>query len=130
MLDRAIDLNPADPHLWTFHHDRAEAKFALGQLDDAERDSKVAVRLPNASHFAWATLVAGLGAAGKREDAAEAIQQLKRLKREYALDFAHEELAHHANRTFVGVYLDGLARAGLAETEQPPGARVVSAPAY
>ena len=130
LLDRAIDLNPADPHLWTFHHDRAEAKFALGRLGDAERDSKVAVRMPNASHFAWATLVAGLGAAGKREEAQEAIHQLKHLKREYALDFAYEELAHHANRPFVDIYLDGLARAGLPETEQPPDKPVISAPAY
>jgi hypothetical protein len=27
-LDRAIGLDPHDPHLWTFYHDRAEACVA------------------------------------------------------------------------------------------------------
>jgi hypothetical protein len=36
------------------------------------------------------------------------------MKPDYALTGAAEELGHHANQTFVGEYLAGLARAGLA----------------
>ncbi len=112
-LDQAIDLDPQDPHLWTFYHDRAEARFAQGRLAEAERDSKTAVRLPNASHFAWATLVAVLGAAKKLDSAQQALRRLKLIKPGYSVAFARDELTHHANRTFVSDYLEGLERAGL-----------------
>jgi DNA-binding SARP family transcriptional activator len=113
-LDRAIGLDPHDPHSWTFYHDRAEACFALGRLAEAERFSRIAVGLPNASHFAHATLVAIMGAARKADGAAAAVQRLRRLKPNYALGAAAAELGHHANQSFVGEYLAGLARAGLA----------------
>lgn len=118
LLDRAIDLDPYDPHLWTFYHDRAEAQFALGQLAEAGANSRTAVRLPNASHFAWTTLAAVLGAAGDREAASRAVHQLSLFRPDYSLDLARDELAHHANRRFVDDYLDGLRRAGLAP--RPP----------
>lgn len=113
MLDRAIDLDPYDPHLWTFYHDRAEAQFALGHLAEAAANSRAAVRLPNASHFAWTTLAAVLGAAGDREGAARAVHQLGLFRPGYTLEHARHELAHHTNRRFVADYLDGLQRAGV-----------------
>jgi DNA-binding SARP family transcriptional activator/TolB-like protein len=113
-LDRAIGLDPHDPHLWTFYHDRAEACFALGRMAEAERFSRIAVALPNASHFAHTTLVAIMGAARKSDGAAAAIARLRQIKPDYALGAAAEELGHHANQTFVGEYLAGLSRAGLA----------------
>ncbi|MGF1625384.1 MAG: BTAD domain-containing putative transcriptional regulator, partial [Alphaproteobacteria bacterium] len=117
-LDRAIDLDPHDPHLWTFYHDRAEARFALGDLAEAAKNSKVAVRLPNASHFAWATLASVLGVAGDQENAGRALARLRLFRPGYSLDHAVAELAHHANRLFVGDYLAGLELAGLGH-EQP-----------
>jgi DNA-binding SARP family transcriptional activator/TolB-like protein len=113
-LDRAIGLDPHDPHSWTFYHDRAEACFALGRVEEAERFSRIAVGLPNASHFAHATLVAVMGAAGKSAGTAAAVARLRRMKPDYAMAAAAEELGHHANQSFVGEYLAGLARAGLA----------------
>ena len=113
-LDRAIGLDPHDPHSWTFYHDRAEACFALGRLAEAERFSRIAVGLPNASHFAHTTLVAIMGAAGKSDGTTAAVARLRRMKPDYALAAAAEELGHHANQSFVGEYLAGLTRAGLA----------------
>jgi len=113
-LDRAIGLDPHDPHSWTFYHDRAEACFALGRLAEAERFSRIAVGLPNASHFAHATLVAIMGASRKSDGTAAAVARLRRMKPDYALAAAAEELGHHANQSFVGEYLAGLTRAGLA----------------
>ncbi len=114
-LDQAIDLDPQDPHLWTFYHDRAEALFAQGDVEGATKNSKAAVRLPNASHFAWASLVAILGASKKHEEVAAALRRLKLVKPEYSLNFARDELSHHANRDFVDNYLDGLTLAGFKE---------------
>ncbi len=114
-LDQAIDLDPQDPHLWTFYHDRAEAHFAQGNLTEAAKNSKAAVRLPNASHFAWASLVAIMGSSGKNEEVAQALRRLKLVKPEYSVSFARDELSHHANREFVDNYLDGLFAAGLDE---------------
>ncbi|GAB5469763.1 MAG: hypothetical protein Kilf2KO_27930 [Rhodospirillales bacterium] len=121
-LDRAIALDSQDPHLWTFYHDRAEALFALGRLAEAEQSAKQAVRLPNASHFAWATLVSILGARGRKAASRGALERLQRLQPGYSLAFARDELAHHANRDFVALYLDGLQRAGLIW--RPPSSRV------
>lgn len=114
-LDQAIDLDPQDPHLWTFYHDRAEAHFAQGDVQKAAKNSKAAVRLPNASHFAWASLVAILGSSRKHDEIQAALRRLKLMKPEYSLSFARDELSHHANRDFVENYLDGLAAAGLKE---------------
>jgi DNA-binding SARP family transcriptional activator len=113
-LDRAIALDAHDPHLWTFYHDRAEACFALGRLAEAERSSRIAVALPNATHFAHATLVAIMGASRKGDGTAAAVARLRQANPNYALSAAAAELGHHANQTFVGEYLAGLSRAGLA----------------
>ncbi|MGH6930527.1 MAG: BTAD domain-containing putative transcriptional regulator, partial [Dongiaceae bacterium] len=113
-LDRAIGLDPHDPHLWTFYHDRAEACFALGRMAEAERFSRIAVALPNATHYPHATLVAIMGASRKGDGAAAAVARLRQIKPNYALTAAAEELGHHANQPFVGEYLEGLSRAGLA----------------
>jgi hypothetical protein len=40
--------------------------------------------------------------------------RLRQIKPDYGLAAAAEELGHHANQSFVGEYLAGLARAGLA----------------
>lgn len=114
-LDQAIDLDPQDPHLWTFYHDRAEAFFAQGDVEAARKNSKAAVRLPNASHFAWASLVAILGSSKKHEEVTAAVRRLRLMKPEYSLNFARDELSHHANRDFVDNYLDGLSLAGFKD---------------
>ena len=75
-------------------------------MGEAAKNSKAAVRLPNASHFAWASLVAILGGAGKDEEVAQALRRLKQIKPEYSVSFARDELSHHANRDFVDNYLD------------------------
>jgi hypothetical protein len=94
--------------------DRAEACFALGRLADAERSSRIAVALPNSSHFAHATLVAIMGASRKSDGTAAAVARLRQINPTYALSAAAAELGHHANQTFVGEYLAGLSRAELA----------------
>ena len=90
-LDMALQLSPRDPHLWTFHHVRALALFDLRRLDEAEREAIRATHSPNTTHWAFATLLAVLGALGKSRDAVPVAAQLRRLKPDYTCSFARTE---------------------------------------
>ena len=113
LLDTAIELNPHDPHLWTFHHDQSEAYFALGQLAEAERSVRAAARLPNATHWPWVTLASVLGLAKRTEEAIEARKELQRRWPGYNLAAATKDLSHLTDLSFVQSYLEGLKIAGL-----------------
>ena len=112
-LDAAIELNPYDPHLWSFLHDRSEAHFALGSLANAERDARAAARAPNATHWPWVTLAAVLGAADKREQSQDAVRELLSRRPDYTLSDARHDVCHFADASFVELYIEGLGRAGL-----------------
>jgi DNA-binding SARP family transcriptional activator len=113
ILETAIELNPHDPHLWSFYHDQSEAYFALGLLAEAERAARAAARLPNATHWPWVTLTSVLGAANKREEAAEALSELLRRRPDYSLRVATSDFSHLTDQDFVYRYLEGLRTAGL-----------------
>lgn len=113
LFDRAIELNPHDPHLWSFFHDQSESYFALGRLAEAERSARTAASLPNATHWPWITLAAVLGAANKQEQAVEAVHQLLARRPHYSLASARGEFEHFTSEVFVARYMEGLERAGL-----------------
>lgn len=50
LIERAAELSPRDPHLWTFHHVRSMAHLAREELDRAEVYSRKAIRQPNATY--------------------------------------------------------------------------------
>jgi TolB-like protein/Flp pilus assembly protein TadD len=111
LLERACELSPRDPHLWTFHHCRAVAHFSLDELQSAEHFARQACRHPNATSWAFATLAAILGHLG--EIAAAAVAELLRRKPGYTRAAAQEDLFFCADQAFIERYLDGLGRAGL-----------------
>jgi tetratricopeptide (TPR) repeat protein len=113
LLDRAVELGPQDPHLWSFFHDQSEAYFALGRFPEAERSARAAARLPNATHWPWLTLASVLGAANRREQASDAVRELLRRRPHYNLSCANDDFAHFSDESFVACYLNGLNRAGL-----------------
>lgn len=112
-LDAAVELNPYDPHLWSFLHDRSEAQFALGAFASAERDARAAARAPNATHWPWVTLTAVLGAAGKRDEARDALRELLTRRPDYGLSIARNDLSHFSDASFAEMYIEGLTQAGL-----------------
>jgi TolB-like protein/DNA-binding winged helix-turn-helix (wHTH) protein len=115
LLERATELSPRDPHLWTFHHLRAMAHFSLGELDSAEQFTRNAVRQTNVTYWPFATLVAVLGVSGRADEAREALKMLFERKPEYTVSFAREDLFFCADQRFADRYLEGLRRAGVPE---------------
>lgn len=79
-VNEALRLSPHDPHLWTFLNIRAVAHYIAGDLDAAAADERLALRQPNVTFWAALVLVAILGRAGRRDEAAEAIAELHRLR--------------------------------------------------
>ena len=112
-VDMALQLSPRDPHLWTFHHVKALVLFDLDKLDEAERAATRATHSPNATHWAFATLLAVLGARGKSREAISVAAQLQRLKPDYTCSFARKEFAGFMRNEFVETYVAGLGAAGL-----------------
>lgn len=76
-IEEALRLSPHDPHLWTFLHARALARYIAGNLEGAAADERAALRQPNATHWPAMVLVGILGRAGRREEARQAILDLE-----------------------------------------------------
>jgi len=115
LLERAVELSPRDPHLWTFHHIRALAHFSLGELDGAEFFAREAIRQPNATYFAYTTLVATLGLAGRKDEAQAALRQLWEKEPAYSLAFARSDFFYCVNEDLLERFLEGLRLAGVPE---------------
>jgi len=115
LLERATELSPRDPHLSTFHDLRAMAHFALGELDEAAAFGREAVRLPNASYRAFATLVAALGLLGRPEEARPWREELLRRMPGYSCAYALGEFFFGANDALVERFVAGLREAGVPE---------------
>jgi tetratricopeptide (TPR) repeat protein len=113
LLERACELSPRDPHLWAFHHTRAFAHMALGELDSAEFFARQACRHPNAPAWPHATLTSILGLLGKDRDAAVAFEAVASRRPGYHQTSAREDLFFCADERFIAFYIEGLARAGV-----------------
>jgi len=113
LLERACELSPRDPHLWAFHHTRAFAHMALGELDSAEFFARQACRHPNAPAWPHATLTSILGLLGKDRDAAVAFEAVASRRKDYHQASAREDLFFCADEPFIARYIQGLAQAGV-----------------
>jgi TolB-like protein len=112
-LDLAVQLSPRDPHLWTFHHVKALALLDLGRQDEAEQEGSRAIYCANATHWAYATVLAILGTRGKTREARPVAAQLHSLKPSYSCSFARLEFAGYVRGAFVDAYVAGLRAAGV-----------------
>jgi TolB-like protein len=126
LLDRAARLSPRDAHLWSFHHVRAWAHFALGEYELAAEYARRAARQPNATYRAYATLASALGQLASdgasraqawqdRPEMAAVTARLMRQKPDYTTTFARREFFFCNEETFVDRFVGGLRRAGIAE---------------
>lgn len=132
LIERATELSPRDPHLSTFHDLRAMAHYALGEYDAAQSFARRAVRLPNASYRAFATLTATLGQHGGAAEAAPVLEELLRRKPGYDCTYARGDFFFCANDALVERFVEGLRRAGVPEgapREASPAATGVAAAA-
>ncbi|WP_291295774.1 winged helix-turn-helix domain-containing protein [Elioraea sp.] len=117
LSERAAELSPRDPHLWTFHTMRSTAHLMLGELDGAILFAGMALRHPNASHRPLANLVAALGLSGQHDAAAEKVAEMLRRKPGYTIAVACDELFYCADEDYIARFADGLRRAGLPEAD-------------
>lgn len=113
LLDRAVQLSPVDPHLWTFHHVLALAYYQLGEFERAQRCAAVAIRQANVSYWPFATYCSILGNAGHPERAGEIKNRLLRIKPGYSLEFARQDYFFSDDEDFIETYVDGLRKAGI-----------------
>ena len=118
-INEAIRLSPHDPHFWTFLNIRAVAEYIAGDLDAAAEDERAALRQPNVTFWPAMILVAILGRAGRRNEAAEAILALYRFRPGMTCADAIRELRFtdrpfNTDR-FVRQFRADLAAAGLPE---------------
>ncbi len=112
-LDRAIRLSPRDPHLWSFHYIRGNARAFMGAIDDAIADQKAAIRYKGNEYLPYLSLAFLLGQRAETiEDACQAYDEARRLKPELCESFLRETFGNiHA--PFIETYLDGLRQVGL-----------------
>jgi TolB-like protein/DNA-binding winged helix-turn-helix (wHTH) protein len=113
LLDRATMLSPRDLHVWSFHHVRAWARFALGEFEAAARFAREATRQANAPYRAFATLTAALGSIGRSSDAELAATELRQRKPDYTCEFARQEFFFCNDEAFIERFVAGLRNAGI-----------------
>jgi TolB-like protein len=111
LIERATELSPRDPHLWTFHMTRSYAHISLGELDSAEYFARRATQHPNATHRAFATLIAVLGL--RDQDASACLPHLFARRPDYSLGVARDDLFFCRRQDFIARYVEGLRRAGV-----------------
>jgi TolB-like protein/DNA-binding winged helix-turn-helix (wHTH) protein/Flp pilus assembly protein TadD len=113
LLDRATMLSPRDLHVWSFHHVRAWARFALGEMEAAARFAREATRQANVTYRAFATLTAALGSIGRSPEAERAAAELLQRKPDYTCEFARQELFFCNDEAFIERFVAGLGTAGI-----------------
>jgi TolB-like protein/class 3 adenylate cyclase/Tfp pilus assembly protein PilF len=112
-FDIAIRLSPHDPFRWAFYSYRSLAHLFRGEFEDAAAWARKSVQVPNAQYWANAHLVAALGHLGDKELAESAVEELKRTKPEFTLDFAREHLFYLKRKDQLSAYISGLEKAGV-----------------
>src|SRR5262245_27106844 len=113
LLDRATMLSPRDLHVWSFHHVRAWARFALGEFDAAARFAREATRQPNVTYRAFATLTAALGHIGGSPEAERAATELLQRKPNYTCELPRQDLFFCNDNSFLERFVAGLRTAGI-----------------
>jgi len=116
LSDRAERLSPRDPHLWTFHHSRAQALFLLGDLKEAEEFGIKATQQPNATYWPFATLAATLGMSGQLTKASAVVKELLRRKPDYNCRYIRQDFFfwnESEKRDVAELYVEALTRAGV-----------------
>src|SRR5262245_54396156 len=115
LLDRAILLSPCDNHLWSFHHVRSWANFSMGEYELAAAFAKCAIRQPNVTYRAFATLVASLGNLADGPELEAAAAELLRRKPDYCGRTARQEFFFCSDESFLERFVKGLHRAGISD---------------
>ena len=113
LIETAAELSPRDPHIWTFHHTRAFAHFALDEMKSAAFFARKASRHQNATYWTFATLAAALGRLGAPEEAPRRSRSSSAGSPAIRRNLPAQTCSFAPTGGFIERYLDGLARAGV-----------------
>ncbi len=122
-LDTSIRLSPRDPLVWASYAVRAWARFLLGDCEAAAEDARRAIRHPAAAFWPHATLASALELLDRREEAKIALDKLLEIKPDFTVDAAlaaMSPLNPEALRPLMKTWIDGLRKAGLDISDEPP----------
>lgn len=108
LLDRATMLSPRDSHISSFHHVRSWAHFSLGEYDIAVEFARRAIRQPNVTYQAYATLAASLGLLGDATQAKSVTAELLQRKPNYSTGTARQEFFFCNDVGFIDRFVEGL----------------------
>jgi tetratricopeptide (TPR) repeat protein len=113
-IERAIRLSPHDPYSGQFLTHIAASHLFMHHHEEALKWAREALRQPNIRWSRWALLISALGHLGRVEEAAGALDELRRLNPEIDLDLikGHWPISHAPSLAHL---VAGLRAAGMAE---------------
>jgi TolB-like protein len=112
-FQKAIDLSPHDPLRWAFYSYRALAHIFAQEFESANEWALRATRFPNAHYWAFAHRVSALGHLKRPDERAAAVTDLLQRKPDFSRSFARKRLFYLKDPGQLGLYLEGLRRAGI-----------------
>ena len=111
--DEAIRLSPHDPILWAFLASKAIALIMVERYKEGISLSQEAQRNHDSTMFEYLGEVSGLGMLGKKNEAADALERLKKVQPSVSINFIEQALPI-TNSDARDRFLQGLELAGLS----------------
>ena len=112
-FEEAVRISPADPYRWAFLSYGATALLFQEKFDEAADWAAQAEAVPNAHYWPLAIRASALGHSGRKQEAKQAVAELKRRRPGITRDFVRERLFYLRDEAQVDTYVDGLEKAGL-----------------
>lgn len=112
-FQRAVDLSPHDPQRWAFYAYRALAHLFAGQFEQALDWAEKSIRVPNCHYWPFSHRVCALGHLQRHDEMRSAVDELMERKPGFTCDLARKRLFYVKDETHLGIYLDGLRKAGI-----------------
>jgi adenylate cyclase len=114
-LDQAVRLSPYDPHLWSFHYLRGNARHFAGDTEGAVADQKTAIQNKGDEYLPHLSLAFMLGQTeGRGGDAQAAYDAALKLKPELSAAFLRATLGN-LDPPMLEALLEGLKQFGLPD---------------
>jgi TolB-like protein/cytochrome c-type biogenesis protein CcmH/NrfG len=114
--DEAIRLSPHDPILWAFLASKAIALIMVERYKEGISLSQEAQRNHDSTMFEYLGEVSGLGMLGKKNEAADALERLKKAQPNVSISFI-EQAIPITNSDAKDRFLQGLELAGLSQKQ-------------
>jgi TolB-like protein/DNA-binding winged helix-turn-helix (wHTH) protein len=114
-FQRAIELSRYDPQRWAFHAYRALAHLFAREFHLASSWAQKATCVPNCHYWPFSHRVAALGHLQDSEELEKAVPELLKRRPGFTCGLARERLFYIEDSEQLGLYLEGLRRAGIPE---------------